>query len=301
MAKLTIDDIVARLRSRPQEAPDPTFGRERANLERESSKAPVRPGTLVTPVDAAGVPAEWVVAVDDGATGDGPAMLYLHGGGYTMGSCNTHRALASNLSAAISGPVLLIDYRLAPEHPFPAAVDDARAAWHFLLAQPDVSPARAVIAGDSAGGGLTAATLLALKDASEPLPAGIVCLSPFVDMEATGASYRTVAAEDPMITKDMVQRLRSAYVGEGDPRNPLASPVHGDWTGAPPMLIQVGRAEVLLDDSRTLARVAREAGVEVDLQEWDRMVHVFQMFSGLIDEADNAIARVGEFVKGVTK
>jgi acetyl esterase/lipase len=104
-----------------------------------------------------------------------------------------------------------------------------------------------------------------------------------------------------MITKDMVQRLRSAYVGEGDPRNPLASPVHGDWTGAPPMLIQVGRAEVLLDDSRTLARVAREAGVEVDLQEWDRMVHVFQMFSGLIDEADNAIARVGEFVKGVTK
>jgi acetyl esterase/lipase len=298
MAKLTIDDLVGRIRSRPRPA-EIDIPAARASLERESAKAPLPGGVDVNPVDAAGVPGEWVQVQGGAAAGDAPAVLYLHGGGYVMGSCASHRALAAHLSKATGGPVLTIDYRLAPEHPFPAALDDARTAWHWLLATDAMAPGRAVIAGDSAGGGLAAATVLALKQDGEPLPAGAVLISPALDLEATSETYRTLADQDPMVSEADLRAFAAAYLAGGDPRNPLASPVHGDWTGAPPLLIQVGTAEVVLGDSRRLTEVARAAGVEVDLQEWDRMIHVWHVFCGLLDEADDAVGQAAAFIRKV--
>jgi acetyl esterase/lipase len=300
MGKLTIDDLVSRLRAQPKGGPDVSWEKSRAAIERESAKAPLPKGTEVTRVDAGGVPAEWVLAAGQGATTEGPTVLYLHGGGYTIGSCATHRALAAHLSVATTGPVLTVDYRLAPENPFPAAVHDACAAYRWLLAQPGVSADRTVIGGDSAGGGLAAATVLALKDAGDPRPAGAVCISPWVDMESAGESYTTRAADDPMVDAEGLGRMREAYLGNGDRRHPLASPIHGDWTGAPPLLIQVGTNEVLLDDARTLAQRARDNGVKVELEAWDGMIHVWHSFCGLIDEADEAVRRIGAFVREVT-
>jgi phosphinothricin tripeptide acetyl hydrolase len=300
MGKLTIDDLISRLRAQPKGGPDVSWERSRAAIERESAKAPLPKGTEVTNVDAGGVPAEWVLAAGKGATADGPTVLYLHGGGYTIGSSATHRALAAHLSAATGGRVLTADYRLAPEHPFPAAVDDATKASRWLLDQPGASADRTVRGGDSAGGGLTAAAVLALKAAGDRLPAGVVCISPWVDMEANSDSHTTRAADDPMVDAEGLGRMRAAYLAGADPRDPLASPVHGDWTGAPPLLIQVGTNEVLLDDARALAERARAAGVKVELEEWDGMIHVWHSFCGLIDEADQAVARIGAFVREVT-
>jgi acetyl esterase/lipase len=299
MAKLTIEELISRLRAMPKAGADIDFDKARAAIESQSAKAPLHAGTTTTPVDAGGVPAEWV----DPATPPtaGHAVLYLHGGGYVMGSISTHRALASHLAAAADARVLLIDYRLAPEHPFPAAVDDAVAAWRWMTGPGGAEAVHSVIAGDSAGGGLAAATVLALKDAGHALPAAAVCISPFVDMEATGESHTTRAADDPMIDAGSLMAMVTAYVGGSDARNPLASPIHGDWTGAPPMLIQVGTNEVLLDDSRMLNAVCEKAGVEVTLEEWDGMVHVWHSFCGLIAEADQAVDRIGEYVKEVTR
>jgi monoterpene epsilon-lactone hydrolase len=299
MAKLKLEDIIARLRARPKGGPDPGFLKARAALERESAKAPLPDGVDVTPVDAAGVPGEWVQVQEGAAAGEAPAVLFLHGGGYVMGSCATHRPLAAHLSKATGGPVLTIDYRLAPEHPFPAALDDARTAWHWLLATDGMTPGRAVIAGDSAGGGLTAATVLALKGAGEPLPAGAVLISPLADMEPRTETYRSLAQHDPMVSEEDVRAFTAAYLAGADPKDPLASPIHGDWAGAPPLLIQIGSAEVLLDDARGLAERARDAGVDVDLQVWDRMIHVWHFFCGLIDEADEAVQQAGAFIRKV--
>jgi acetyl esterase/lipase len=299
MAKLTIDDLITRLRAMPKAGANIDFNKARAGIESQSAKAPLHEGTTITVVDAGGVPAEWVDPATSPAKGH--ALLYLHGGGYVMGSIATHRALASHLAAAAATRVLLIDYRLAPENPFPAAVDDAVAAWRWLIGPGGGEAAHSVIAGDSAGGGLAAATVLALKDAGDPLPAAAVLISPFVDMEATGESHTTRAADDPMIDGDSLKAMVTAYVGSGDPRNPLASPIHGDWTGAPPLLIQVGTNEVLIDDSRTLTAVCEKAGVDVTLEEWDKMVHVWHSFCGLIAEADQAVDRIGEYVREVTK
>ena len=217
-----------------------------------------------------------------------------------MGSIGSHRALASHLAAAADARVLLIDYRLAPEHPYPAGLDDAVAAWRWMVGPGGADASRSVVAGDSAGGGLTAATILALKQAGDPTPAGVVCLSPFVDMDATGDSHNTKADADPVVGGEGLKAMSSAYLGSADSKDPLVSPIHGDWTGAPPMLIQVGTNEVLLDDSRTLTKVCRNAGVQVTLEEWDGMVHVFQSFYGLIDDAERAVDRIGEWVKETT-
>jgi epsilon-lactone hydrolase len=298
MARFTNDELLERLRAVPKAGADIDFDKARAALERQTAKAPLHEGTTASPVDAGGVPAEWV----DPATPptNGRAILYLHGGGYVMGSIGSHRALASHLAAAADARVLLIDYRLAPEDPHPAAVDDAVAAWRWMVGPGGADRTRSVIAGDSAGGGLTAATTLALKQAGDPAPAGVVCLSPFVDMEATGESHTSKADADPVVGGEGLKAMATAYLGRADARDPLVSPIHGDWTGAPPMLIQVGTNEVLLDDSRTLTKVCREAGVQVTLEEWDGMVHVFQSFCGLIDDADRAVERIGAWVKEMT-
>jgi len=298
MARFTNDQLIERLRAMPKGGADIDFDKARAALEKQTAKAPLHEGTHVTSVDAGGVPAEWV----DPAVlpTNGRAILYLHGGGFVMGSIGTHRALASHLAAAAEARVLLIDYRLAPEDPFPAGLDDAVAAWRWMIGPGGADSSRSVVAGDSAGGGLTASTILALKQAGDPAPAGVVCISPFVDMDATGDSHNTRADADPVVGGEGLKAMATAYLGSADSKDPLVSPIHGDWAGAPPMLIHVGTNEVLLDDSRMLTKVCQDAGVQVTLEEWDGMVHVWHSFYGLIDDAERAVDRIGEWVKETT-
>jgi len=244
-------------------------------------------------LSAGGVPAAWVVAPE--ARVD-RAVLYLHGGGYVVGSINTHRELAARLSRAARARVLVIDYRLAPEHPYPAAVEDATAAYRWLLAA-GTPPQHIVIAGDSAGGGLTVATLVALRDAALPLPAAGVCLSPWVDLEGSGESMTTKAAVDPLVDRERVRKTAAYYLAGQDPRTPLAAPLYANLSGLPPLLIQVGTAETLLDDSTRLAERARKAGVNVTLEPWEDMVHVWQVFAAILPEGQQAIERIGDFIR----
>ncbi len=293
MGNAQIQQIVQMLRSRPAPATPPTFSEMRQGFELMAMMFPVAADITREPVSAGGVPAEWVSA--PGTTPDG-AVLYLHGGGYVLGSINTHRDLAARLSRAAGVRALVIDYRLAPEHPFPAAVDDATTAYRFLLDQ-GLNPARLVIAGDSAGGGLTVATLVALRDAGSPLPAAGVCLSPWVDLAGEGASMTGKADVDPMIQKAGLVAMAGAYLGGADPRSPLAAPLYADLHGLPPLLIQVGTAETLLDDATRLAERARAAGVQVQLQPWEDMIHVFQIFAAMLPEGQQAIDAIGSFIK----
>ena len=260
----------------------------------EEIAVPVPPDVKCTAVNAGGVPAEWIVA--PGAAED-HFLLYLHGGGYVLGSINTHREMVSRLSRAAGVRALVPDYRLAPESPFPAAVDDATAAYRWLLSQ-GAKPARTVIAGDSAGGGLTLATLVALRDAKLPLPAAGVCLSPWTDMEGVGASMTSKAKEDPVVQKEGLLGMAKLYLGGADPKTPLAAPLHADLRGLPPLLIQVGSAETLLDDSTRVAERAKMAGVKVDLEVWNEMIHVWQLFAPILPEGQQAIEKIGKFIRG---
>ena len=244
-------------------------------------------------VDAGGVPAEWLTA--PGADAE-RAVLYLHGGGYAIGSLRSHRKLASDVSRAARARVLLLDYRLAPEHPHPAALDDSTAAYRWLLGQ-GLEPRRLAVAGDSAGGGLTIATLVSLRDAGSPLPAAGVCISPWVDLSCTAASFTENADLDPMVSRTLLQRMGSWYLCDLDPRTPLAAPLHADLSGLPPLLIHVGGTEVLRDDAVALADRARAAGVEVTLGVWPEMMHVWHVFCGRVPEASQAMEEVGNFLR----
>ncbi len=264
----------------------------RATME-SMTQFPSAGETKCTPVNAGGVPAEWIAG--PGAAND-RVILYLHGGGYVMGSIATHREMVARLSKASGARALLVDYRLAPEHPFPAAVDDATAAYRWLLSQ-DIKPSRIVVAGDSAGGGLTLATLVALRDAKTPLPAAGVCLSPWVDMEGTGESMITRAKADPVVQKQGLLGMAQLYLGGKDPKSPLAAPLHADLRGLPPLFIHVGDAETLLDDSTRIAEKAKMAGVKVDLEIWPEMPHVWHMFAPFLPEGQQAIDKIGQFVQ----
>lgn len=264
----------------------------RANLEAMALLFPLAKDIECVPVDVGGIRGEWVVA--PGAK-DNRVVLYLHGGGYVMGSINTHREMVSHISREAKARVLIIDYRLAPEHPFPAAVEDSTAAFRWLLKE-GIDPARIVIAGDSAGGGLTVATLVALRDGGDPLPAACVCLSPWVDLEAIGNSMTTKTEEDPMVQREAIIRLGEAYLGGADARTPLAAPLYADLTGLPPMLIQVGTWETLLDDATRLAERAKEAGVDVTLEPWEEMIHVWQFYASMVPEAKKAVKGIGSFI-----
>jgi acetyl esterase/lipase len=292
MASDTLTKLIQWLTSRPRPE-NATLEEMRLGFEILGSKLPPPDDVHTAAVDAAGVRAEWVTA--PGADQQ-RVILYLHGGGYVVGSIATHRGLAGRLSHAAKARVLLIDYRLAPEHPFPAAVEDATAAYRWLLIQ-NLAPTRLAIAGDSAGGGLTVATLVALRDAGHPLPAAGVCLSPWTDMEGTGESVTSKASADPIVQKNMLLQMASCYLGKADPRTPLAAPLYADLHGLPPLLIQVGTAEILLDDATRLSERARAAGVAVTLEPWEGMIHVWQLFAPMLPEGQQAIDRIGEFVR----
>jgi epsilon-lactone hydrolase len=247
---------------------------------------------IVTPVDAGGVPAAWIVP-------DAPiaerVIFYAHGGSYNSGSITSHMPLTSNIALAAKARLLAVDYRLAPEHTFPAAMDDALAAYHWLLAQ-DIDPKRIVVAGDSAGGGLVLALLLALRDEGTPLPAAAVCLSPWTDLTCSGESWRRNTQADFMLK--LIPTLKSAqlYLNGADSHNPLASPLFGDLHNLPPILLQVGSDEIILSDSVSFAEKAKAAGVNVTLEVWKGMQHEWQYAASFLPEARQAIAKIAEFV-----
>jgi epsilon-lactone hydrolase len=271
-----------------------TIPEQRAAMDQVASASRPPDGITVQPDRLGGRDAEWLEMA--GATDEG-VLLYLHGGGYCIGSLATHRPLAGRIALASRCRVVTLDYRLAPEHPFPAAVDDACAAYRDLLAG-GVAPQRMAVAGDSAGGGLAMALLLALRAAGTPLPAAAVCLSPWTDLTQSSPAYDQRADRDPMVTKAGLDDMASAYLRDTDPRTALASPLFGDLGGLPPVRIEVGESEVLFDDATGLAERLRLAGVDVSLVVWPELIHVFQAFPGeLVPEADTSIEGVGAFMR----
>jgi monoterpene epsilon-lactone hydrolase len=291
MASKELQKVIEFLRSQPA-LDDQSIEEQRATIEANSTCYPLPQDIRCQPVEAGGVPAEWITTPE---SDEERIIYYLHGGGYIAGSITSHREVTSRLARAAQARALLIDYRLAPENPFPAAVEDAVSGYRWLLSQ-GVNPDRVVIAGDSAGGGLAAATIVALRDAGEPLPAAAVALSPWADMECLGESMVTRAEADPMVSRDALLNMAKHYLGNNDPRTPLASPIYADLSGLPPLLVQVGTAEVLHDDATRLAERAESAGVEVVLEPWGDMVHVWHSFAAILPEGQQAIERVGEFV-----
>lgn len=244
-----------------------------------------------------GVPAQWIIA--EGADPD-RRLLYLHGGGFVAGSSDYYLTMAARISAAAGCVVLAPDYRLAPEHPFPAGLEDCLRSYQWLRdhAPSGVAPAHAVfIAGDSAGGNLTFASLLALRDRGEPLPAAAVAISAFADLTLTGESLRTEAPNDPIMSPLCLPDFTNHYLNCISPTVPLASPAFGDYRGLPPLLIQVGEHEIIRDDSVLVAARAEAAGVEVSLEVWAGLFHVFQSHEPLLPEGRQAIERIGEFLR----
>jgi epsilon-lactone hydrolase len=271
--------------------PPPTLPEMRAAFEQ--SAMPAQPDVKSEPASAGGVDARWIAA-----PGADPnrVVLYLHGGGYVLGSVNTHRDLIGRISRAGQARMLALNYRLAPESPFPAAVDDAVAGYRYLI-DGGFKPARLAVAGDSAGGGLTVAALVAIRDAGLPLPAAGVCLSPWVDLEGQGDSMTTRAKADPVVQREGLAGMAQAYLAGKDPRTPLAAPLYADLKGLPPLLIQVGDSETLLDDSNRIAARARAAGVEVKLEVWPEMIHVWQLFASFLPEGQEAVEGIGKFIR----
>jgi monoterpene epsilon-lactone hydrolase len=244
-------------------------------------------------VSAGGVDAEWIVPADTPAD---KAILYFHGGGFRLGSIASHRDLIAGIAEASGCRVLAINYRLAPEHHFPAAPEDALTAFDWLRAQ-GFAADNIALAGDSAGGNLVLTTMLGLRDRGRPLPAAGVLMSPWTDLAATGKSYQSRAAADPIHQRSMILALAKNYLGEGgDPGNPLASPLYADLASLPPLLIQAGDRETVRDDATMLAAKARAVGVDAELQVFGGMIHVFQMFPEIPQTAE-AIAAIAAFLR----
>ena len=288
-----LDRVIELVKGRvADESQGATEGRRRS-FERMTDDFSIDVQAKYNRLSAGGATAEWVAA--EGAS-NSRVVLYFHGGGYIIGSPRTHRPMLAHLSKESAGRVLALDYRLAPEHPFPAPVEDAVASYRWLLGE-GFDPARIVLAGDSAGGGLTVAALVQIRYLGLPIPGAGVCISPWVDMEGLGESMETRAEIDPMVGKENLMISAKTYLGGADPRAPLAAPLYADLRGLPPLLIQVGDAEVLLDDSTRLAGVAREAGVEVQMDVWEDMIHVWHLFAPILPEGKKAIKQAGDFIK----
>ena len=263
---------------------------QRAALETQGRRAKMPAGVDVRSASIGPMHAEWLRPDDREAES---AILYLHGGSYTMGSCSTHRALAARIAAAAQTRTLIINYRLAPEDPFPAALTDTKNAYGWLLHQ-GIDARKIAVAGDSAGGGLALALAVGLRDQGLALPRAVVCISPWVDLTLSGETMTTCAEADPLLSwKSSVLHARR-YVGQHDPTEPLISPLFADLGGLPPLHIQVGQHDVLRSDSERLAARAREVGVKVKLEVWPGMWHAW---ADSVPEARRAIKRIGEFVR----
>jgi epsilon-lactone hydrolase len=267
----------------------------RHNIDARGLAYGVSADVTVEAVDAGGVRAEWTSTANADPR---RAILYVHGGGYVIGSLDSHRHAVSEIGRAGGTKVLALDYRLAPEHPFPAPIDDSLAGYRFLLSA-GFKPGNIAIAGDSAGGGLVVAALVAIRDAGLPQPSCAWTISPWVDMEAIGGSMTAKAGEDPTVQKDGIAFMARSYLNGADPRHPLAAPLYADLTGIAPLLIQVGAAETLLDDSVRLAGVAGAAHVPVTLEIWPEMIHVWHVYHPNLAAGRRAIVAGGNYVKAM--
>ncbi|SFP50650.1 alpha/beta hydrolase [Amycolatopsis rubida] len=285
--------IAGKLRNAPEQPEAASIDQMRAGFAAFMSQCPVPAGHRETPATLAGRPA---VLVEPTGTPRPGTILYFHGGSFSLGSPRTAMGLTANLVLRTGVRALSLDYRLAPEHPFPAGIEDCLAAYRSLLADND--PSSIVFAGDSAGGGLSVTTTLAARDAGLPMPAGIVAFSPGLDHTRSGASLVTKEEADPFFTRESMGETGELYLAGADPAQPLLAPaVHADLTGFPPVLLQVGTNEVLLDDSVRLAERAREADVDVILDITADVPHVFHAFTDALDEAGQALDRAALFIK----
>ncbi len=286
-----LDTVLEMIRVRSAEVRKTTDD-DRLSYERIMSVLPMDDDIETERVGVNGIPAEWISAPE---SQENRVILYLHGGGYLFGSARTHRVMLAHMARAAKARVLALDYRLAPEIPFPAPVEDSVSAYRWLLSQ-GISAKKMVIGGDSAGGGLAVAALVALRSVGEPMPAAGVCISAWTDMESTGESMATNAEADPSVSKERLLKIAKVYLDGKEPTAPLASPIHADLTGLPPLLLQVGSIEVLLDDSTLLKTRAKAAGVSVEMEVWDDMPHVWHHYAPILPEARKAIGKIGEFV-----
>jgi acetyl esterase/lipase len=268
-----------------------TLDEQRATMD--DAPQPLSPGTKVTPIDVDGISGERIICPE---IIDGRTVLFLHGGGYQLGSIRSHRRLAALVAESCRATGVTANYRLAPEHPFPAALEDAIRVWHWVRARTD---GPVVIAGDSAGGGLALATLLALRDAGAVLPAAAILLAPWTDLTLSGASITECAADDVMLSEEGLRESARQYAGTRRLDDPLISPLFGDLSGLPPLLLQVGGADLLRDDSVRVAARARAAGVDVTLTVEPDLPHVFHVFSGILPDADISIGHIGAWLDDV--
>ena len=266
---------------------------ERENFEGMLGSFPADPALITAPREVGGVPGLWADAPDAGAAG---VLLYLHGGGYTLGSARSYRQLAASIAAAAGTALFSADYRLAPEHPFPAASDDAVAAYRGLL-DVGIPATEIVLGGDSAGGGLVVATLARLREEGIALPSGAFAISPWTDLTLSGETMRSKAASDPSLTAEGLRAAAAHYLAGTDPRTPTVSPVFADLAGLPPLLIEAGESEILLSDASRLATRAAEAGVDVRLHVWPGLMHDWPLFAFMLSEGRDAIDEIAAFVR----
>ncbi|MCR9212658.1 MAG: alpha/beta hydrolase [Proteobacteria bacterium] len=273
---------------------DHSLEEARTALSRLNNSYLRKPANIsLSPVVTDRIKGEWVTHTP---TKDNAAIYYLHGGGYFWGSPKTHREITYRLASAAEGRVFALDYRLAPEHPFPAALEDAVAGYEWLRAELGEA-AQITIAGDSAGGGLALATLLALKDRGLVQPAAAMLISPWTDLSCSGQSMIDNAAKDPVFWPASLRHVAGYYAETEDLENPLVSPLFGDMSGLPPILLQVGSTEILLDDSRRLAERLQEAGISCRLDIWPDMVHVWHMAASFVPEGRQAILEIAQFAR----
>jgi epsilon-lactone hydrolase len=289
-------NVIAMLRAFPRKPVSrENVPKMRHYLDAGSVAAPE--GAEFRAIDVGGIPAVWVRY---GEVDSSRRLLYLHGGAYAAGSRRTHGSLAAHLSRAAGCAVLLTEYRLAPENPFPAAVEDAVAALQWIEANGPAgkAPAKGVfVAGDSAGGALTFSALVSARDAGRSLPKAAVTLSAWTDLAATGDSLRTRADADPWFSAQTMAPLIDLYLAGAPATHPLASPLYAKLNGLPPLLMHVGDAEILLDDTLRVAERAKAAGVDVTLEVFPELFHVFHLYAGLVPEATEAVARIGDFLR----
>ncbi|WP_020419189.1 alpha/beta hydrolase [Amycolatopsis sp. ATCC 39116] len=291
MSSEQLEQLKKNLREGPLDIGGPV-AETRRMFEAIHADLPVPDDVRLSETRLGAVPA--LAAEPAGAARDA-AILYLHGGAYVVGSSRSARAVVAALAAQAGCRAVAADYRLAPEHPFPAAVGDALAAYRALLDQ-GIDPGRLALAGDSAGGGLAIATLVAARDEGLPLPAAAAVFSPWADLTLSAGSLISKADADPALTARSLSTRAADYLGGQDPRTPLASPVFADLTGLPPLLIQAGTAEILLDDAVGLAAAAARADVDVDLQIRAEMPHVWQTFAAFLDEGRQALTAAAAFL-----
>ena len=288
------------LRSLPvKSSGDRSVERKRHILERTLSILKVPKTISVEQTQINNLYAEWLYPTKIGYMNSEYTILYLHGGAYVIGSPKTHRAFAGRFSMLTETQVLLLDYRLAPEYPFPAALEDATKTYLKLISDMELEPDKVILMGDSAGGGLALSTMLNLKSIKKPLPRAAICISPWTDLTLSGESILTKEDEDPQLSKKNLEFAAEMYLQGQNPRNPLVSPLFGELHGLPPIFIQVGTSEILLDDSVRFAKKALESGVDIKIDIWEEMTHCFTLFGKMLPESRLALQRLNDFINSL--